>query len=142
MAMEKEMRIAILAVFLTAFVAPSPSWSQECDRNDQSQAGMNICADADLKASDAKLNTNYGEIMKRLSEDADARKLLQESQRAWIAFRDAECKFSSSGVDGGSAYPMVHAQCLRALTDERTVQLGAYLECEEGDVNCPVPAGQ
>ncbi len=59
---------------------------------------MDICAGADFKASDAKLNTDYGEIMKRLSDDADARKLLQESQRAWIAFRDAECKFSSSGV--------------------------------------------
>ena len=75
-----------------------------------------------------------------MADDADARKLLQESQRAWIAFRDAECKFSSSGVDGGSVYPMVHALCLQGLTDERIMQLGAYLKCEEGDMSCPVPA--
>jgi uncharacterized protein YecT (DUF1311 family) len=138
--MEEEMRTAILAVFLAAFVAPSEGWSEECDRNDQSQTGMNICAGADFKASDAKLNADYGKIMKRLSDDADARKLLQESQRAWIAFRDAECKFSSSGVEGGSIYPLVYAGCLQTLTEARTQQLGAYLKCDEGDTSCPVPA--
>ena len=134
------MRTLTLAVCLAAFVAPPAGWSQECDRNDQSQAGMDICADTDFKAADARLNADYGEIRKRLADDADARKLLQESQRAWIAFRDAECKFSSSGVDGGSVYPMVHALCLQGLTDERIMQLGAYLKCEEGDMSCPVPA--
>ena len=95
---------------LAAFAAPSAGWSQECDRNDESQTGMDICAGADFKAADAKLNTAYGEIMKRLSDDADARKLLQASQRAWIAFRDAECKFSSVRQSkDGSVYPMVYA---------------------------------
>jgi len=133
------MRKATLAICLAALAAPSAGWSQECDRNDQSQTGMDMCAGADFKASDAKLNTDYGAIMKRLSDDADARKLLQESQRAWIAFRDAECKFSSSGVEGGSVYPMVYALCLQGLTDDRVKQLGSYLECEEGDMSCPVP---
>ena len=137
------MRTAILAALSSRRLRlRQPGWSQECDRNDESQTGMNICAGADFKASDAKLNADYGEIMKRLSDDADARKLLQESQRAWIAFRDAECKFSSSGVEGGSVYPMVYAMCLQGLTDARVEQLGAYLKCEEGDMSCPVPAAQ
>ena len=85
----------------------------------ESQTGMNICAGADYKASDAKLNADYGEIVKRLSDDADARKLLQESQRAWIAFRDAECKFSTVRQSKGArsirwSMPM----CLQGLTDD------------------------
>ena len=28
----------------------------------------------------------------------------------------------------------------QGLTDERIMQLGAYLKCEEGDMSCPVPA--
>ena len=137
------MRKIIAAVCLAASAAfPPPAMSQECDRNDQSQTGMDMCADADFKTSDAKLNADYTEIMKRLSDDPDSRKLLQESQRAWIAFRDAECKFSSSGVDGASVYPMVYALCLQGLTDERIVQLGSYLKCEEGDMSCPVPSAQ
>ncbi|GAA4121844.1 lysozyme inhibitor LprI family protein [Aminobacter aganoensis] len=117
----------------------SAAFAAECDRNDQTQAGMNVCAASDYAASDAKLNAAYGDVMKRLSDNADARKLLLDSQRGWIAFRDAECKFASSGVEGGSIYPMIHAGCLQGLTDARVAQLGAYLKCEEGDLSCPVP---
>jgi uncharacterized protein YecT (DUF1311 family) len=76
------MRWTTTALFLATIAIPSLAWSQECDRNDETQAGMNICAGADYKAADTNLNADYGEIMKRLSDDADARKLLQESQRA------------------------------------------------------------
>lgn len=136
------MRAILPALCLAVLGCSTAALAQECDRNDQSQTGMNICADVDFKASDAKLNADYGQIMKRLSDNADARKLLQGSQRAWIAFRDAECKFSSSGVEGGSIYPMVYAGCLQGLTDARVEQLGSYLKCDEGDTSCPVPAGQ
>jgi uncharacterized protein YecT (DUF1311 family) len=136
------MRAIFSALCLAVLGCSAPALAQECDRNDQTQAGMNICAGADYNASDAKLNADYGEIVKRLSDNADARKLLQESQRAWIAFRDAECKFSSSEVEGGSIYPMVYAGCLQTLTDARVEQLGAYLKCDEGDTSCPVPAAQ
>ncbi len=117
-----------------------PAAAQECDPADESQTGMNICADAGYKAADKKLNVAYGEIVKRLADDADGRKLLQTSQRAWITFRDAECAFSASGVEGGSVYPMILSGCLEDLTNDRTEQLNKYLKCEEGDMSCPVPA--
>lgn len=101
------MRLSILLISIASSMVASAASAEECDRNDQTQTSMNICAGADYAASDAKLNKAYGDIMKRLSDNADARKLLQDSQRAWIAFRDAECKFSASGVDGGSVYPMI-----------------------------------
>lgn len=134
------MRLSILLATIAFSTMASAATAAECNRNDQTQTGMNICADADYQASDTKLNTTYGEIMKRLADNGDARKLLQDSQRSWIAFRDAECKFASSGVEGGSMYPMVQAACLQGLTDARTAQLGTYLKCEEGDASCPVPS--
>ncbi|CAI2932747.1 lysozyme inhibitor LprI family protein [Aminobacter niigataensis] len=134
------MRLLILSISVASSMMASAAFAEECDRNDQTQTGMNICAGSDFAASDAKLNAAYGDIMKRLSESADARKLLQDSQRSWIVFRDAECKFASSGVEGGSIYPMIQAGCLQGLTDARVTQLGAYLKCEEGDLSCPVPA--
>ena len=66
-------------------------------------------------------------------------KLLVDSQRAWIAFRDAQCAFQSSGVAGGGAYPMTLALCKAPLTCERVKQLKAYLACDEGDLNSPAP---
>jgi uncharacterized protein YecT (DUF1311 family) len=136
------MRAIFSALFLAVLCCSTSALAQECDRSDETQSGLNICAAADYKAADAKLNADYSEIMKRLSDNADARKLLQESQRAWVTFRDAECKFSSSGVEGGSIYPLVYSGCLQTLTDARVEQLGAYLKCDEGDTSCPVPAAQ
>ncbi len=63
----------------------------------------------------------------------------QAAERAWIAFRDAECAFSASGGEGGSAYPMTVSMCAAHLTTARTEQLSSFLHCKEGDMSCPVP---
>lgn len=131
------MRLPILLASFACSLVASTAFAEECDRDDQTQSGMDICASSDYAASDAKLNSAYGEIMKRLSDNADARKLLQDSQRAWIAFRDAECKFASSDVEGGSIYPMVYSGCLQGVTEARVVHLGAYLECDQRQPGIP-----
>ena len=93
----------------------------------------------DLKKADAELNQTFRLVEKRLSGDAAGKARLVTAQRAWIAFRDAECAFQSSGEDGGSVAPMVIADCSATLTGTRTEQLKRYLACEEGDLSCPVP---
>src|SRR5690606_26589281 len=89
------------------------------------QATMNECAARSFKASDARLNTLYREIEQRLGTDADARHRLVAAQRAWVSFRDAECGFSASAVEGGSAYPMIYAMCRDDLTTARIADSGA-----------------
>jgi len=64
-------------------------------------------AQEDFKSADSELNTLYKEITQRLAGDEATLHLLTAAQRAWIAFRDAECAFSASGVEGGSAYPEI-----------------------------------
>ncbi len=95
---------------------------------------------AGFQAADKALNQAFRQVEHRLSGDADGKARLVKAQRAWIAFRDAECMFQSSGEDGGSAAPMVIAVCKEKLTAARTGQLKAYLACEEGDLACPVPS--
>ena len=95
---------------------------------------------ATYKAADAELNRLYQKIESRLSGDAAAKHKLVAAQRAWVAFRDAECTFAASGVEGGSAYPQVLEACLQDLTETRVENFNAYLNCEEGDLSCPVPA--
>lgn len=136
------MRATVLALYLTTVGLPVSAFSQECDLNDESQMGMNICADAAYKAADARLNKAYAAVRAATDDSAGSRKLLVEAQRAWIAFRDAECAFSTEDSKDGSIYPMLMAECLESLTDERTKQLEAYIECPEGDVSCPAPAAQ
>ncbi|MGH6862282.1 MAG: lysozyme inhibitor LprI family protein, partial [Phyllobacterium sp.] len=90
--------------------------------------------------SDAELNKLYRQIEARLKGDADTTKLLVSAQKAWVAFRDAECNFSSSGVTGGSVYPFVSSSCLDGMTQSRITDLKGYLACTEGDMSCPVPS--
>jgi uncharacterized protein YecT (DUF1311 family) len=110
----------------------------KCDQA-STQTDMNLCADQAYRQSDAELNAAYKEVTARLKDSKDAATRLQAAQKAWLFFRDAECAFSSTGVTGGSAYPMVLSQCLDKLTKARTKELRAYLACEQGDTSCPVP---
>ena len=56
-----------------------------------------------------------------------------------IALRDADCAFLSSSTHGGSVQPMINSQCLTDKTTEREAFLASLLQCEEGDLSCPLP---
>ncbi|BBP71985.1 hypothetical protein PHLH6_39890 [Pseudomonas sp. Seg1] len=128
-----------LLLALTPFLfTPSAHAAVDC-ANASDQATMNQCAGQDYKAADNELNAVYKQIKERLKDNAEATKLLVDAQRAWIGFRDAECTFSSSGVTGGSVYPLVYSSCLTGVTKVRIEALKQYLKCEEGDMSCPVP---
>jgi uncharacterized protein YecT (DUF1311 family) len=129
---------ALAALGVLAFVNTAAAADKCAGAEDQ--ATMTQCAGDAYKASDAKLNKLYRQITGRLKDDQDTTKLLVAAQKAWIAFRDAECKFSSSRATGGSIYPMVLAQCLDGATQARIKSLNTYLNCQEGDMGCPVPA--
>ena len=90
--------------------------------------------------ADAELNRLYQKIESKLSANPAAKHQFTVAQRAWIAFRDAECKFAASGVEGGSVYPQVYGACIEDLTEARVANFNTYLSCEEGDLACPVPA--
>ncbi|MEX3777254.1 lysozyme inhibitor LprI family protein [Pseudomonas sp. MYb118] len=107
--------------------------------NASDQATMNQCAAQEHKAADKELNALYQQITARLKSNPDSKKLLVGAQRAWVGFRDAECKFASSAVTGGSVYPLIYSNCVTELTKARVETFKNYLKCQEGDLSCPVP---
>ena len=131
------MRLLFVFACLAVLVAASTAQAQECDRNDDSQQMMNICAGEDYQAADARLNAAYQKLIS--SDDADGKRLLQAAQRAWIAFRDAECAYTTTDSEGGSIHPMEVSQCLTELTEQRTKQLTSGANCQEGDASCASP---
>ena len=131
------MRAPILAFCLTLSAIPS-AFALDCA--DETQVVQDQCADASYQKADAALNRSYKEILRRLKGDSATTKLLVDAQKAWIAYRDAECAFSSSANKGGTIYPMVFSICLEGVTKKRSAELAAYLKCGEGDTGCPVPA--
>ncbi|QKD06157.1 lysozyme inhibitor LprI family protein [Mesorhizobium loti] len=131
------MRAILLSAYLVLLAGASVARAQECDRSDDSQQMMNICAGEDYQAADARLNEAYQNLIS--SDDADAKALLQAAQRAWIGFRDAECAHTTAASAGGSIHAMEVSQCLTRLTNERIKQLAASANCEEGDASCASP---
>ena len=138
--MRRTIAIAAVSLCLAAMPMAGPAAAEDCDTANASQADLTACYAKAYKAADAELNALFKEIEARLKGNADATRLLITAQKAWIGFRNAECAFSSSGVAQGSAYPMVQAICLQGLTEKRVADFKAYLKCQEGDLDCPVPA--
>ena len=99
------------------------------------QANLNMVSRCRAFAADKRLDDLYGRYRKRL--DAKQRELLKQAQLAWLRFRTDWCKFVSSGVEGGSAYPMVANQCYAKVTEARVSELEVVSTCKEGDLGCP-----
>jgi len=101
----------------------------------QTQRTLNAQAAQRHRAADVQLNAQYQVLIRSLSPRSQT--LLRQSERNWIAFRDSECAFRASGVQGGSAYPMVYDECMATMIRDRTQQLRDIAHCEEGDLSCP-----
>lgn len=101
----------------------------------QTQAQLNATAAQNLRRADAALNAQYAATTRPLT--TPTRTLLRDAQRAWITFRDQQCRYEASAVQGGSAHPMVQSDCLARLTVQRTQDLRRMAQCQEGDLSCP-----
>jgi uncharacterized protein YecT (DUF1311 family) len=88
----------------------------------QTQASMNAQARADFARADADLNKTYQSLLANL-RNAKSKQKLKESQRAWIASRDAAAARAADEARGGSMAPTIRYQAMTQLTRERTNQL-------------------
>lgn len=81
----------------------------------ETQMEMNECAGLAYQEADKRLNQVYKQLPRTPG--------LVAAEKAWIAFRDAECTYEAQAVEGGSMQPMVYANCLQSLTEDRIKQL-------------------
>ncbi|BBS36677.1 lysozyme inhibitor LprI family protein [Enterobacter sp. LM3] len=119
-----------------ALLLSANALADEC-ANASTQLELNTCTAQQYQAADKKLNQTYQAAIKRAA--APQRDLLKKAQQAWIALRDADCTFIGSGTEGGSIQPMIVNQCLTEKTVEREAFLASLMQCEEGDLSCPLP---
>ena len=104
--------VGLFLLSMLALFGPDHAMA-ECSGNTQSE--MNECAANDYKLANRDLNAYYSKL-----EKTDE---LVKAERAWIAYRDAECNYQAKPFAGGSAAPMVLASCLADLTKQRLQQL-------------------
>lgn len=126
----------LLGIVLTGLIFSTSALALDC-QNAETQSDMNKCFSIELDRETEKINKTYNDYKKRL--DQVQKQQLKEVQVAWIKFKDLACKFEASGVEGGSAYPMILAACLTSKTRQRGEELQYLSSCTEGDLGCPVP---
>lgn len=110
----------------------------------QTTFGMMFCLLAERDAWDALLNAEYrrARAAARAMDEAErasspeyavrADQLLA-AQRAWIAFRDANCAMDYGIYGAGSMSRIAGADCQNRMTAERTLELRAYWQSLGGE---------
>lgn len=116
----------------------SKSTTVDCS-NAVSTVEMNACGEQSFEKADAALNAAYKKALAAIPEMAteppyDAKsweKALRESQRAWVAFRDAECNgHVPMPWTGGTGATSEIYGCMTDKTEARTKELMAIYDAE------------
>ena len=84
----------------------------------QTQAAMNAQARADFAQADAELNRTYQALLGKL-RDAKSKQELKQTQRAWLASRDAKVTLAADQARGGSITATIRYETMTELTHER-----------------------
>ena len=125
----------MIAVFGLLLAAGTPAThDKRCDS--VTTPDLIACAQADYDRADAGLNAQWraslakvkqweasGENDPKANGGISYTQSLLTAQRAWLAYRDAECKFQIYGNAGGHELPIYRLSCLSALTKQRMRQL-------------------
>jgi uncharacterized protein YecT (DUF1311 family) len=116
----------ILALMIAAAEIESPPADAEetaCYERDYSQQAMNRCAGEAYERADKALNAQWKKLVTHYGGESTPARLLRDSQRAWLKYRDAHCELNAYDNVGGSIYPLVVSGCLADLTRKRTSEL-------------------
>ncbi len=128
----------VLLVKAPVFAQDEPE--VDCE-NAMTQMEMTYCAEQDFAEADEQLNAQYKVTRQAMKDwDADATDglgsaadALLGSQRAWLAFRDAQCAFHGYQARGGTMEPMLIYGCQAELTRQRTQQLKEQTDLMSGN---------
>lgn len=82
------------------------------------------CYDKQIKQDKAKMNSIYNSLSKTL--DDNGKKELENSQKAWLSYRDAQCNglmgyFGSQAQGAGSA--LIQKSCVGEKLEQRIKEL-------------------
>jgi uncharacterized protein YecT (DUF1311 family) len=124
-----------MIVLLILAASPATNPRPYCESQSlPTQAQMNRCSALRAQAADAIMTREWDRAslaMKRLDGDPEAShtgsgsyfSALLTSQRAWLKFREAECRLEGYANRGGTLQLMTERDCYWQVTTKRTQQL-------------------
>ncbi|QJB56345.1 lysozyme inhibitor LprI family protein [Pseudodesulfovibrio sp. zrk46] len=111
-----------LALMIFLSFPSLPALAEAVDNCAGTQGEMNRCADRLLRGEQKLLDAAYKKILEQAGDETD-REMLEASQKAWEAYRDAQCEYEADQFRGGSMAPGVRLLCHAELVRARTTQL-------------------
>jgi len=138
---------ALFLLSVTVSYGQQDSKAKACGLYD-AQTEMNLCYAKEAREADAALNATYQKLISRLKDDKVALAKLIASERAWVAFRDANIAAmwpvgpnEDANVTYGSVHPMCVSIALAGMTYQRRRDLEERLTRQEGNVCSDAVAG-
>ena len=121
----------ILSLMAAAATQSEPGWN--C-ADPVAQQEMNYCASQEFHDADAELNKRWKITVEQMKQNdrneqngddgrAGHYDTLLEAQRAWLKYRDGQCRNEGYKFRGGSMEPFIVALCRTRLTVQRTQEL-------------------
>jgi uncharacterized protein YecT (DUF1311 family) len=90
-------------------------------------AGIALCNVAETAAWDRLLNETYRKLV-AAAKAGGYETSLRAAQRAWVAFRDADCAFAYAMWGAGSMRQIAGSACQMERTATRAIELRAFLD--------------
>lgn len=96
---------------------------------------MEECKKRTLEKTEVTLNKLYKRVIQALSkrdsadaQNSETRELLIEAQRAWVSFRDKDCKAAYTYFAAGTIRNIAFLDCMQSRAEQRIKELKAYAE--------------
>ena len=100
----------------------------QCLLKDTSYANVSACSFAAYSKWDKEMNKTFNKFIGKLKKDKD-KAAMKQSQKAWLAYRDAEFSSYNFMFDRpGNRWSVLRQEGRIEIVRERTLQLRAYLE--------------
>lgn len=104
----------------------SPSYNS-CMNKATSTLDLMTCIQTEYDIQDRRLNEHYKALIKTLGEER--KKQLQETQRLWLKYVEANCGFYNN-PNGGSAHRVMAADCAVQERARRATELSDLAKME------------
>lgn len=123
--MLKKLLLALLLLSLSPAACWSQDWRSRPPAGAANQLELNTWALRDYSQAHQELQSTFKALL--LGSDAEAATALINSQRAWLAYRDAQAEAAALRYRGGSIEPMIRHISLAESSRLRNQQLATQL---------------
>ena len=126
------MRLAPVFLASVALLLSVPALALDCVQA-VTTPDINACAAADQKKVEAELNVVYKRVLQNLElanteteNDSKLKAALIDAQRAWVKFREADCKALFTRYEGGTIRTVMYLGCMQQHAEQRIKDLAEY----------------